>query len=608
MKYIFSILILGLCGTLFSQNSHQFFGQYHQKRDFSTPDTFQWKAWDSTATADAQVFISMHDTLAPVLSTQFGVNTTFRSGSQMATDGIRLPMYRQAKLNTYRFPAGSGSNQYFWDGQIPNDFLISDVKPIDGTKNGNLTSDLFLNFLDSVNGEGIIVVNYFYARYGKTTSGTRQARVRQAASYAAQWVRYMNVVRGANIKYWEIGNECYGRWEVGWDVNGSIVTGKEYGEDLRVFADSMKAVDPSIKVGAVLHHTDASWNQQVLAEVQDKADFLIVHQYFTPPTSNAQQIFNEVPKVTQIAQDVRTQVAQHTNKAADHFPICMTEFNSRGRHRITMANGLFVSQVLAELIKNRYSLSSLWVGEWKFKDTEENTTAGFLALEDGDQPDYSARPSYMPFHLYGKCFGDQMIDASVSGDSALKVYASRFQSGEMGLVLVNPTANSRTVSFQADSTFDMDNAFWYEFYARNIDVGNKTFFLNGAGPTTASGGPANFARVPFFRERNITNKLFSARPWSVNFIVLQGEKGPKTSLGSLEKNDIRIFPNPVREKLFIQSEKTISAVEVMDLNGKSCLQQKGHVTSLDTSSLSKGYYVLFIESEKERLKIPFFIR
>lgn len=597
MKYISFLLLLTVVHFSFSQSETGFFKQYNQPKVFDTPPSVSPKGWSSSpVSSSTQIIIKLTDTLAPVLSTQFGVNTTFRNGSEMATDGVRLPMYQHAKLNAYRFPAGSGSNKYFWDGQIPDSFLMENVGTIDGLRRGNLTSDLFVDFLDSTQAEGIIVVNYFYARYGKTVSSSRAARVNQAASYAASWVRHMNITRGANIKYWEIGNECYGRWETGWDVNGSIVTGKEYGEDLRVFADSMKAVDPTIKIGAVLHHTDSVWNKAVLREVHDKADFLIVHQYFTPPTNDPQQILDEVPKVGEIATQVRQEILNHTPKTPDELPLCMTEFNCRGRHRITMTNALFTSQVIGELIKNRYGLANIWVSEWKHNDTEANATAGFLAVEDPNQPDYSARPSYMPFHLYGKCFGDQMLASQINGSSALKVYASRFSSGEVGLVVINPTAIPEKATFRLDTTFKQYEAYWYELTAQNIEVGNTRFYLNGQTAQTTGGGPLHFTQIPFYKENQPEGKVFSALPWSVNFIVLQ----PKTS--SSTSNDMeltpyfRLYPNPTQATLRIQTNQQIDSVEVLDISGRSLLKQQQHSNGIDISEIPAGNYIVRIHA------------
>ena len=86
------------------------------------------------------------------------------------TNGI----YKPSGWGTYRFPAGSGSNEYFFDGVLPNSADIHPVKLknnipsgasetisfIDGTKNNNFKPAQFANFIQDVGGEATVVVNY----------------------------------------------------------------------------------------------------------------------------------------------------------------------------------------------------------------------------------------------------------------------------------------------------------------------------------------------------------------------------------------------------------------------------------------------------------------
>ena len=93
----------------------------------------------------------------------------------------------------------------------------------------------------------------------------------------------MNNDLNANIKYWEVGNENYGSWQAGYEVNGNQIDGTDYGSIFNVFVDSMKAADPSIKIGAVIFPHDNNynnWTRKVLQQVENSADFLIIHDYF----------------------------------------------------------------------------------------------------------------------------------------------------------------------------------------------------------------------------------------------------------------------------------------------------------------------------------------
>ncbi|TAJ14536.1 T9SS C-terminal target domain-containing protein [Marinilabiliaceae bacterium JC017] len=507
--------------SLWAQSStdRQFYKEYWQSRQYIVPATSVMKRLETGSSADAVIYVKTSQELARVLPTQFGVNTPFRNGSDQLD---RAALYDQAGMGSLRYPAGSGSNKYFWDGKVPADFRI-ELNGIDGTKNSYLKPESFVQFLHSINSEATIVVNYFYARYGATTEGTREARVKQAADYAAGFVRKMNVELGANIKNWEIGNECYGKWEEGYDVNGSIVTGKEYGEDFRVMAEAMKAVDPTIKVGVVVTREDDEWNSSVLPEVKDHADFLVVHNYFTSvKDATPQNLLNSVEQVEAVHTTLLDCVERYTGKPRDYFPVAMTEFNTRGSYNCTMLNGLFVAQVLGEVIKTGYGMVNLWVSEWNWNDADQESK-GFLARNDPDQADYTPRQSYMPYYFYDKCFGDRMVEAS-SNHSDVKVYASTFESGEVGLVVINTSDTEKSVQLDLASAgvgVDYNKAYWYEFYANSITPGDKRFYINGQTGSTAGGGPEHYAGIAPYESTVTRNTLFNAKKYSVNFIVLE---------------------------------------------------------------------------------------
>ena len=114
------------------------------------------------------------------------------------------------------------------------------------------------------------------------------------AEEAADWVRYANVTKGYGVKYWEIGNENYGNGHYGaaWEAdNHADKSPAEYANQVVAYADAMKAVDPTIKIGAVLTTPgnwpdgivaggDAgTWNQTVLSIAGPTIDFVILHWY-----------------------------------------------------------------------------------------------------------------------------------------------------------------------------------------------------------------------------------------------------------------------------------------------------------------------------------------
>ncbi|MBS2213298.1 sulfatase-like hydrolase/transferase [Carboxylicivirga mesophila] len=500
-----------------AQNQRHFFDDTWQEKSFTEPGTSTPMELKQASNADATISIDANTIINKVLPTHFGVNTTFRNGNDQLS---RTHLYTNAGIGSMRYPAGSGSNIYFYDGIIPNNFRI-DFNPIDGTKSANMTPELFVEFKNNANSEATVVVNYFYARYGITSEGTRSARVQQAADYAAGFVRKLNIDLNANIKYWEIGNECYGGWEEGYEIDGVITTGKEYGEDFCVFAEAMKAVDSSIKVGAVVTREDDDWNSTLLPEVQNHADFLVVHNYFTSvKEATAENILESVPQVESVHTTLLNCVEKYTDKSRDYFPVAMTEFNSRGPVNCTMVNGIFVTRVLAEAIKHGYGMVDLWVSEWKWSETAQESK-GFLAKDDPAQADYTPRQSYIPYQYFKRSFGDQMVKCS-SDNADIQVYASTFSSGETGLIIINSNATAKTVKLDLE-TLNAEEAdiYWHEFYANSIEANDKKFYINGQSGNTIGGGPDDFATIAPYKASYTNKHVIEARKYSVNFLVLK---------------------------------------------------------------------------------------
>ena len=69
------------------------------------------------------------------------------------------------------------------------------------------------------------------------------------------------------------------------------------------------------------------------------------------------------------------------------------------------------------------------------------------------------------------------------------------------------------------------------------------------------------------------------------------------SVNALQKNSVKIYPNPANDKIFIEVEEEVIAIEIFDINGKvvySTKPQRGGVVSANVSGLSNGAYLIKI--------------
>ena len=75
-------------------------------------------------------------------------------------------------------------------------------------------------------------------------------------------------------------------------------------------------------------------------------------------------------------------------------------------------------------------------------------------------------------------------------------------------------------------------------------------------------------------------------------------------LNFLNKNKIRIFPNPSSEELTISldDKSKLVQVKILDMQGKKVFEkvnQENNVT-INTSSFAKGNFIVSIETEKDK--------
>ncbi|NLB90948.1 MAG: alpha-N-arabinofuranosidase, partial [Clostridiales bacterium] len=85
-----------------------------------------------------------------------------------------------------------------------------------------------------------------------------------------------------DVKYWSIGNENYGDWEIG------AKTSLEWGRYVAESAKMMKRVDPSIELSAAAL-ADIEWNIELLKNAGDYLDWISIHEYWDP-TSNDKKL------------------------------------------------------------------------------------------------------------------------------------------------------------------------------------------------------------------------------------------------------------------------------------------------------------------------------
>jgi hypothetical protein len=73
-----------------------------------------------------------------------------------------------------------------------------------------------------------------------------------------------------------------------------------------------------------------------------------------------------------------------------------------------------------------------------------------------------------------------------------------------------------------------------------------------------------------------------------------------TAIRSVNVSEQKVYPNPVRDILFVESDVTIDKIEITDLSGRTAIVERpaGVSAKIDVSGLSNGVYFVVIETEK----------
>ncbi len=496
-----------------------FFLDDWQPRTFVKPDS---REASIPASAADTVTVYPGRVITKIPPAEFGHNA-----NTWMTDMISQPSFMDhvAHLRPHiiRFPAGSGSDVYFWNrapGDLPADvpMLMTDKKGekkktgfFFGKPAGHNSASLddYYQMLQRTGNEGLLTVNYGYARYG-----TSADPVAAAAHLAADWVRYDN----GRTRWWEVGNECFGDWECGYRIDPAqnkdgqpeFVTGQLYARHFKVFADSMKnaakAIGKKIYIGAVTSEAEPqswqtstlkTWNSGMIRELQDQADFYVVHNYFTPydKKSTAADILRCADTIPGRMMSYLKKTCRENGAAIK--PIAMDEWNmfaTGARQQVSNVSGVFAVIVIGEALTNKYGMAARWdmLNGW-----DNGNDHGLFSA--GDEPGverWSPRPSFYYMYFLRKMLGDRLVSTAVETATSIKAYGSLFSSGEVGVILANTDSVAKTVAIKPDHWPAGRCFYWYALEGgRDNGEFSRKVQVNGHGTSAVAGGPSDYATL-----------------------------------------------------------------------------------------------------------------
>ena len=357
----------------------------------------------AAAEVAASVAVDAGQVLGPVRPLVFGVNTASWDEQLFPGTGEDWPLrfdqdavrkVKQAGIRFLRYPGGNDGDRYVFNASV-NSALRMDT-------------DEFILFCRLVGAEPSISVNY--------PAGPQ---------LAAEWVRYANVEKGYGVRYWEVGDEEY-----------FSVPAETYARRVVEFARAMKAVDPSVRVGAGVSVAREAWTQEVLRTAGPVLDFVVYNWFPQEPRREDDAALLASPaRLRRDLQRLREMIRAAVPERADRIEIHIGGYNSvtgyPGPQTVSIVNALWTADVLGVLLEEGVEAAGYWALHNPYPP--RGGDYGLLSAT----PDNRPNPSYHAFTLFTRHFGSRLVQAR-SHDPALSAYAATDDGAEaLWVVLIN---------------------------------------------------------------------------------------------------------------------------------------------------------------------------
>ena len=434
------------------QNQPDMDGFWIQDRSGTTQPTFFVDTISVTALPPPSVVnvtVNAADTVRVVDARHFGVNTAV--WDSLLDTSISTNLLTAMGAGSLRFPGGSLSDDYHWATNTTDS----------NTWTWSTSFDQFAQVATAIGAQVFVTADY--------GSGT--------PAEAAAWVQESNVTNHYGFKYWEIGNECYGSWET--DTNTVAHDPYTYAQRFQQYYTQMKAIDPTIKIGAVAvpgedsyanntNHpvvnpvtgvTHNGWTPVMLSTLNSLGvtpDFLIYHRYPQNPGAESDQgLLLSNGTWSSDAADLRQQLNDYLGAAGPGVELDNTENNSvssgPGKQTTSLVNGLFLADSICAAMNTEFNAVTWWDLRNGQETGNNNSSSLYGWRQYGDYGVVDSANPPGPADTYPTYYverllqhfargGDHLVSAA-SDYPFLSVCAAQRTAGGLTLLVVNNSAS-----------------------------------------------------------------------------------------------------------------------------------------------------------------------
>jgi len=261
--------------------------------------------------------------------------------------GLVIERARGLGVTTYRFPGGGSPGWRWRTGALDR---APEMSPCPLARIEGLQ-----RFLSRAAGAAVMQLNI--------ETGTPEE-----AAGLLRWMRDpAHPIRG---DYFEVGNEPYGDWDAAYR------SPEAYAETVQQHAAALRAVDPRVKIGALLggpyYDLDlkpdgvdtAGWDRRVLERAAEVIDFVSVHWYpGVRRRENPLHVMGNSLRIPSLVERIRGLIARHAPGRRERIEIGFLEWDGvfdqeQTGLRHSLANAIFYADALMQMARARVALAN----------------------------------------------------------------------------------------------------------------------------------------------------------------------------------------------------------------------------------------------------------
>jgi len=487
-------------------------------------------------------------------------------------------------LGALRYPGGEKSDNYLWsippytsakpqfatkgNCNFPNNntrFSSNYINPLSTT----MDFDEFMTLCLAINAKPLIVVagdaNY-------CTYCPNPPTLNDLITNAVEWIKYANIKKNFNIKYWMVGNES---WNKAAYDNPS--TALQYANDFVQFSKAMKAVDSSIIV--VANSKPGTWLNTLLSNANGFIDAIAISNYPIWNWTNGYDTYRTGNP--NFVADINSVVTAIGSKK---IGIIVSEYNAIDWNKAwpnnnDLGHALVNFQMFGDQIKiNKIIDAYLWNTRWV------DITTNPQQLYDAIDTNGNLNATGKALAIWGNNLLNKLVYSTNSG--YINSFASTDSSENiLNIFLINKDYSNHSV------TVNVAN------YPAITQSGLSLTQTEFSGTSATDKFPViTYPASTAMLSDSSINILLS--PLSITVIKLKGNLNSGIDDSNTQAKSILIYPNPVFNLLNLKYKDSITKPELKIFNylgtevySEVIINQK---TEIDFSKFSSGIYILSI--------------